>query len=222
MILRSCLIWRHVNATSMVGLVVSALDSQSWGPRFKSRPGQKFGSRFLLYLRPYPTQLWLQAVSGKRRWWGRELATCPHMPRPRKWSRWHFISYGCPRASWRDYSSSILLLLIIITEILTESTSSSSEVTKRFNHESQPTLMNFTCFIPSYTDICTDIGWNHKIDNRNKIFHYLLFVNSTSLFAEIWKSDVIQYNTKYTCTIYVLRLDLLRCIWHHKKIMWKW
>jgi len=57
-----------------------------------------------------PTQLWwvhwLHAVSRKIRRWGRELAARPHMKRPRKWSRWHFISYGCPRASWRDYSSS--------------------------------------------------------------------------------------------------------------------
>src|SRR6218665_3211850 len=36
----------------MVGLVVSALDCQTRGPGFKSRPGQKFGSRFLLHLSP--------------------------------------------------------------------------------------------------------------------------------------------------------------------------
>ena len=36
----------------MVCLVVSALDCQLRGPGFKSRPGQKFGSRFLLHLRP--------------------------------------------------------------------------------------------------------------------------------------------------------------------------
>ena len=31
----------------MLGLVISALDNQSRGSVFKSRPGQKFGSRFL-------------------------------------------------------------------------------------------------------------------------------------------------------------------------------
>src|SRR6218665_751337 len=34
------------------GLVVSMLDCQSRGARFKSRPQQKFGSRFLLHVHP--------------------------------------------------------------------------------------------------------------------------------------------------------------------------
>src|SRR6218665_1237389 len=38
------------------------LDCQSKDSRFKSRPGQKFRSRFLLCLRPYPTQLSTQTV----------------------------------------------------------------------------------------------------------------------------------------------------------------
>ena len=72
-------------------LVVSVLDSQSRDLGFKSRPGQKFGSRFLLHLHPKPTQLWWvqwpYTVSGKMRRWGRGLATSPHMSRLRKWSR---------------------------------------------------------------------------------------------------------------------------------------
>ena len=65
----------------MVGLVVSALDCQPRGPGFKFWPGQKFGSRFLLYMRPMPTHLrrvglhWQHAVSEKIRRRGRELAT---------------------------------------------------------------------------------------------------------------------------------------------------
>jgi len=44
---------------------------------------------------PQPTHQWWvhwqHTVSGKKRRWGRRLATHPHMPRLRKWSRYHFI-----------------------------------------------------------------------------------------------------------------------------------
>ena len=67
------------------------LRGKPWGSGFKSRPGQTFGLRFLLQLRPLPIQLWwvhwLHTVSGKMRRWWRGLATRPHMPRLRKWSR---------------------------------------------------------------------------------------------------------------------------------------
>ena len=54
-LLHSTLNYRFVWSFSQLvhgGLVVSVLDCQSIGSGFKSRPGQKFGSRFLLHLCP--------------------------------------------------------------------------------------------------------------------------------------------------------------------------
>src|SRR6218665_3581003 len=57
-----------VSCLSLVrcSLVVSVLDCQSRGPRFKSRPGQTFGSRFLLHQRPLANSA---MVSRRHRVW---------------------------------------------------------------------------------------------------------------------------------------------------------
>ena len=49
-------------------LVVSVLDYQSWGSGFKSRPGQKFGSRFLLHLRPLANPAMMSTLTTHCHW----------------------------------------------------------------------------------------------------------------------------------------------------------
>ena len=58
-------IWNQISA----GLLVSMLECQLRCQGFKSLPGKKFGSRFLLHPCPYTTQLWFSALSV-RRWDG--------------------------------------------------------------------------------------------------------------------------------------------------------
>src|SRR6218665_2370804 len=66
------------------GLVVSMLDCQSRVLGFKSWPGQKFSSRFLIILLPLVNSDMTSTltVSGKMGWWGIGLATRPHIPFP--------------------------------------------------------------------------------------------------------------------------------------------
>ena len=72
----------------MVGLVVSALDCQTRGPGFKSRPGQKFGSRSLLHLPPLANSAMMSTLTALGHWEDKTVKERtghhPHMPRPRK------------------------------------------------------------------------------------------------------------------------------------------
>ena len=103
----------RLEGTLMCGdLVVSVVGWKSRGSGFKFRPGQKFGSRFLLHLCSKPTQLWRvhspYTVIGKMRWWRRGLATCPHMPRLRKSLTLH--TQTCCNAVWLDQGTDLLIM----------------------------------------------------------------------------------------------------------------
>jgi len=50
------------------GLVNSVLDCQSRGSGIKSRPGQKFGSRFLLHLRPLANSAMMSTLTIHCQW----------------------------------------------------------------------------------------------------------------------------------------------------------
>ena len=69
----------------LCGRVVSVLDCQSRGVGFKFPTGQKFGSRFMLHLRPDSSQLSYYGYSGLHRWWEDETA--------REWTG-HLLSYA--------------------------------------------------------------------------------------------------------------------------------
>ena len=49
-------------------LVVSVLDCQSWGSRFKPRPGQKFSSRFLFHLFPLANLAMMSTLTTLCQW----------------------------------------------------------------------------------------------------------------------------------------------------------
>ena len=64
------LVFRRSDSTQWVcgGLVVSVLDCQSRGSGFKSRPGQKFGSRFLLHVCPLDNSAMMSTLTIHCQW----------------------------------------------------------------------------------------------------------------------------------------------------------
>ena len=78
--------------------MVRVLDCQPSGRgRVQMPPGQKFLSRFLVHLCLAPGELAYNVYTDRTlslgRWdgEGKGLETHPHLPRLRKWSRWHLL-----------------------------------------------------------------------------------------------------------------------------------
>src|SRR6218665_333199 len=91
------------------GLVVSVLDCQSRGSGFKSRPVQKFGSRFLLHLCPLANSAMMNTWTTHCHWEDEMVKeTTGHPPsyaEAKKIKSLTLHTHGFPKASLRDCSA---------------------------------------------------------------------------------------------------------------------
>src|SRR6218665_1633182 len=100
----------------MVGLVVRVLDCQSKGPGFKSQPGQKFGSRFLLHLHPLANSAMTSTLTVHCPWEDETVSERTGHPlsyaKAKKMKLLTLHTHGCLRASLRDCSSLLMLKIV--------------------------------------------------------------------------------------------------------------
>ena len=103
--------WPNVIPRVRGGLMVSMLDCKSKVLGFKSRPGQKFGSRFLLHQCPLANSARMSTVCCRR-----EDETAmqrtghpPSYAEAKKIKSLTLQTHSCPRASLRDCSFILLL-----------------------------------------------------------------------------------------------------------------
>src|SRR6218665_2700844 len=94
------------------GLVNSVLDCQSRSSGLKSRPGQKFGSRFLLHLHPLAYSAMMSTLTIHCQWEDEMVRETTGHPlshaKAKKLKSLILHTHGCPRASLRDCSSSLV------------------------------------------------------------------------------------------------------------------
>ena len=96
--------------TVLSGQVVRELVCQSRGSGFKSRPVQKFGSRFLLHLRPLANSAMISTLSALCQWEDvmvrERTGHQPSYDEAKKMKSLTLHTHGYPRASLRDCPSS--------------------------------------------------------------------------------------------------------------------
>ena len=97
------------------GPVVSVLDRQQWDSGFKSRPGQKFGSRFLLHLHPLANSAMTSTLTACSQWEDETVKErTGHAPSYAKAKKNEVANTSYPRASLlRDWSSSSMTQSLI-------------------------------------------------------------------------------------------------------------
>ena len=85
------------------GPVVIMLNRQPWSLKFKSRPGQKFGSRFLLHLRPLANSAMTSTLIAHCQWEDETVSERtghpPSYAEAKKTKSLTLHSHGCPMAS---------------------------------------------------------------------------------------------------------------------------
>src|SRR6218665_611146 len=90
--------------------VVRQLDCQWRGSGFKSRPGQKFGSRFLLLLRPLVNSAMMSTLTVHCQWEDEKMREraghSPSYAEDKQMKSLTLHTHGCARASLRDCSCS--------------------------------------------------------------------------------------------------------------------
>ena len=90
-------------------LVVSVLDCQSWGSGFKSRPEQKFSSRFLLHLSTIANSAMMSTLIAHCQWddetVGERTGNPSSYAKAKKMKSLTLHTCGCPMASLMSWSS---------------------------------------------------------------------------------------------------------------------